>query len=41
VIYENAFLTSTVADAYAGDNVNYAVYAINSGGVVGSGVAFC
>jgi hypothetical protein len=36
VIYENINLTSTVADAYAADTYGPNVYAINSGGVIGS-----
>jgi hypothetical protein len=36
VIYENINLTSTVADNYAADTYGPNVYAINSGGVIGS-----
>jgi hypothetical protein len=41
VIYENINLTSTVADAYAADTYGPNVYAINSGGVIGSFVFGC
>jgi hypothetical protein len=41
VLYENNFLSSTVADAYAADTYGPNVHAINSGGVIGSFVFGC